>query len=190
MGVCGHGLRGILVAIALAAAGPARALEDGMKWLLQEPVSLFDLGMYRLRQDMAEVARRLGDEGQTAGKPWSGAFYQWREERIIAYVTMRERLSDPTEARCREIFALMSRYLTEGLPKGTRQAEIYLEDLFLHPGFGNFGRPRRIGAELAQMVRFEVTLLPPPPVSAGGRRINCAGRLDTDPKDVMISATN
>ncbi len=170
-------------AVDAAPAGPLPALE----WLIREPASLFDLGLLRLRLEIDKAARWLAESGSVSGEPWSGAYYDWRNRRIIAYVTIRERLADPTEAACRETFARVRDRLIEGVPTGTRSAEVFLDTLFSHPGPGNWGRPRQLGPALVDLVRFEVLLLPPPPEHAGGPRVRCVGRLDTVPADLAMT---
>ena len=175
---------------AVAADSPpavAADLPTTFEWLTKEPATLFDLGLLRLRLEMDRVARWLAESGSVSGEPWSGAYYDWRNRRVIAYVTIRERSADPTEAACRETFARIRDRLVQGVPSGTRSAEMVLETLFSHPGTGNWGRPRHLGRDLVELVRFEVLLLPPPPEHAGGPRVRCAGRLDTKPADLAMT---
>lgn len=157
-----------------------------LEWLANEPVTLFDLGMLRLREDLDDAAQALTASESVSSEPRTGVFYQWRKREITAYVTLRERFTDPTEAGCRETFKRVRDTLLADVPAGPRSAEVYLETLFTHPGFGNWGRPRRLGADLVEMVRFEVTLLPPPPAHAGGRRVQCSGPLNTEPEDLVM----
>jgi hypothetical protein len=193
LGLCALGLcmLGLAAGPRVAAADPPPAAaadaSPTFEWLTREPATLFDLGLLRLRLEMDKVARWLVDSGSVSGLPWSGAYYDWRNRRVIAYVTIRERLTDPTEAACRETFARIRDRLVEGVPSGPRSAEMVLETLFSHPGTGNWGRPRHLGRDLVELVRFEVVLLPPPPEQAGGPRVSCAGRLDAAPADLAMT---
>lgn len=171
----------------IPAAATAADARPAFDWLTREPVTLFDLGMLRLRQEMVEAAAWLVGAGHARGEPLAGAFYQWRQHQIVAYVTVHERFADPTETGCRAMFQRLRERLFRDTPGGIRSAEIYLETLFAHPGFGNYGNPRHIGRELVELVQVEVTILPPPPVTAGGDRIRCAGRLDTPAEELAMT---
>ncbi len=172
------------------AGPPARAAEpSALNWLMNEPVTLFDIGILRLRQAMAEVADWLEETGQVDEPPISGAYYQWRERQVIIYVTVRETRVDPAEATCRLLFSRIVERLMTGVPAGTRRAEMYLETLFLHTGPGNFGRPRTLGTELVEALRLEVTLLPPSPLYAGGQSVRCSGPLDAAAERLSVQVS-
>ena len=186
-------LRPVLLSLILMAslhAPAARAAGTGVTWLMNEPVTLFDLGMFRLEQDLDRAARWLMEMGYAAEEPISGAYYDWRQRRIIAYVSIRDPYNEPAEPACRETYERIAREIVRGTPQGSRTAQIYLENLFLHEGPGNFGRPRSLGPELVDSVRFEITLLPSNATDLGGRRVRCAGRLDSKPEKLLLTVTN
>jgi hypothetical protein len=179
-----------LALLAMAAmAVPASADEEkSIHWLMREPVTLFDLGIIRLRLDVAAVSDRFHRDGLSADRPISGAYYLWPDQRIIVYMTVRELTAAPSALNCRETFAYTQDRLLHSPLSGPRRAETYLEGLFLHEGPGNRGRPPALGEDLVEAVRLEITLLPPAPSSAGGSAaIRCAGRLDTDPAAATLS---
>jgi hypothetical protein len=183
--------RVLVVFAILFCAAPAASNEprSGVEWLMREPVTLFDLGMHRLTLDVAAAARSWSSNTASRQLPLHGVYYDWRERRVLAYITIRDSVSDPTERICRQTFAELLETLVEATPTGSRRGATYLENLFLHSGPGNFGRPRSIGEELLQMVRLEITLLPPPPVFAGGRTVRCGGRLDAEPSTITVSVS-
>jgi hypothetical protein len=169
-------------AIVLASAPAAADGKDSaIGWLMNEPVTLFDLGILRLRQDLEVAQRGLAETSDSSAATWSGAYYDWREKAIIAYVSRRARRGEPSFQQCRDLFGRLTRSLLHGTPEGLRQAHVYLEQLFLHGGPGNFGYPRTIGDELVETVRLEVTILPPPPMLVEDRSVRCSGSLATDP---------
>lgn len=157
---------------------------------MNEPVTLFDLGMHRLRLDIEDATRVLPEAQASTETPLHGAYYNWRNRKIVAYVTTRQSFVDPTERACRQTFAAVSEHLMRATPRGPRRGEAYLENLFLHSGPGNLGRPKAIGRQLLDMVRLEISLLPPPPATLGGRSVRCGGRLDADPASIVVSASD
>lgn len=160
-------------------AGPA------LEWLIREPVTLFDLGVYSLRRDLGDAARWLLDQGFAVTLPASGAYFDWREQKVIAYVTVADHRAESSENACRELFGRLVRRLTRDAPEGPRRAHVYLENLFLHAGPGNVGRPTSLGEDLVNSIRFEVALLPPSPHDRR-QGVRCVGRLDSDPGDVAV----
>jgi len=189
------GFRSLLVAVVIACGATFPTAADAPKtpaifWLMEEPVTLFDLGLFRLRRDMEAVSRWLAEQGYASETPLNGAYYEWRERKIVAYVSIRDSATDPSERQCHEVFGRAVRWLIGGAPQGPRQAMFYLESLFLHQGPGNVGRPQNLGQELVEAVRMEVTLLSPGPVSLGGTSVRCSGQLDTDIAEVTLSTTD
>jgi hypothetical protein len=179
-------LCGIMLSVALVPLGGGRcAAGPAVDWLMREPVSLFDLGIYSLRRDLADAARWLLEQGLSTTMPASGAYYDWREQKIIAYITVEDHRAEASETACRALFGRLVRRLTRDVPEGTRRASVYLENLFLHAGPGNLKRPRGLDAELVNSIRFEVALLPPSPLG-GGQGVRCAGSLDSDPGDLAV----
>ncbi len=179
------------VALLLPLSVPSGAADQpkALDWIMNEPVTLFDLGIVRLDQNLSEMARWLRDTEPESGLAWTGAYYQWRERRIIAYLTVREPDVEPTVERCRRLFRRSADWLMTGVPIGEGRAGAYLESLFLHPGLGNWGRPRSLAAELRKTVRYEVTVLPPLPVIVGGPSVRCAGPLDAAADELTVSTT-
>lgn len=189
------GPRKLLAALAVAGLATGPSMADSSRspaifWLMDEPVTLFDLGLFRLRRDMEAVSRWLAEQGYAEESPLNGAYYEWRDRKIVAYVSIRDSLTQPGERQCREIFARTVRWLVGNAPQGPRQAVFYLESLFLHEGPGNVGRPQTLGRELVEAVRLEVTLLAPGPVSFGGTSVRCMGRLDADMSELTLSVTD
>lgn len=169
---------------------PLRADDDNtFRWLMHEPVTLFDLGILRLRQDLHATADWLLASGEVEGQPLSGVYYDWNRQRVVAYVTVPSTgLAEPTAGGCRAAFAATIHHLLRAGPQGVRQAEIYLENLFLHEGSGNLDRPRTLGPDLVESVRLQVTLLPSMPLAPQAQTIRCDGRFDSQIADVEVSA--
>ncbi|MEK9671748.1 MAG: hypothetical protein VW268_04500 [Rhodospirillaceae bacterium] len=60
----------------------ARA-NDSLDWLEAEPVTLLDLGVIRLKQDLIQVGQQLIVKGVLPVAPTTGACYDWRERKVI-----------------------------------------------------------------------------------------------------------
>ncbi|MGB0670581.1 MAG: hypothetical protein ACPGNT_03725 [Rhodospirillales bacterium] len=170
-----------------AKADPSRlGSADALTWLMEQPATLYDLGLYQLKQDLARTAQRLRDVGYADSLPASGAYFDWRSKRTWAYISFRDRLNEPTSALCQEVFARMVQSLTEGGPQGPGRAAWYLEALFHGSGFGQWFRPRGLGEKLVEQIGFEVVVLPMQPMS--GNSVHCSGPLDAQPEELLVDA--
>ena len=180
----------VLMVTVAALAMPAKTepVEQTLKWLRTEPVTLLDLGMLRLREDLREVAVSLLEQGFAVTEPQVGTYYEWREDSIHAYIAIREPFARPTERTCLKIFSKAIEHLTNKQRGGPRAIGWYLESLFLHEGTGNYGRPTRMQESLLEAVKFEVSLLPPDPME-DSRKVHCHGRMDAAIEDVAVTTS-
>lgn len=179
----------LVVILGLAIPAPAQseqAVEKTLRWLMSEPVTLMDLGMLRLREDLREAALSLVELGFTNIEPRVGTYYEWRQDTIYAYVAVREPFARPTEQSCLKIFERVIRGLSSKLPGQERAIGWYLESIFLHEGTGNYGRPARMKESLLEAIRFEVSLLPPNPME-DSRKVQCHGRMDAATEDISVT---
>lgn len=165
-----------------------QAVENTLRWLMNEPVTLMDLGMLRLREDLREASATLVERGYTNNEPRVGTYYEWREDTIYAYVAVREPFARPTEQTCLEIFERVIRALSAKLPGQERAIGWYLESIFQHEGTGNYGRPARMRESLLEAIRFEVSLLPPNPME-DSRKVQCHGRMDAEIEDISVTTS-
>lgn len=102
-----------VVAVAGLIAAPPLQADDGgaLLWLMHEPVTLLDIGIFRLRQDVSQTAEWLLASWAVDGHPVSGAFYDWNSRRIVACVTVPATgLAEPTTEACRATFATSVRH--------------------------------------------------------------------------------
>lgn len=180
----------VLVVASVTLAMPAKTepVEQTLNWLRTEPVTLLDLGMLRLREDLREVSVSLMEQGFAVTEPRVGTYYEWREDKIYAYIAIREPYARPTESTCLKIFAKAIEHLTDKQRGGPRAIGWYLESLFLHEGTGNYGRPKRMQESLLEAVKFEVSLLPPNPME-DSRKVLCHGRMDAALEDIAVTTS-
>lgn len=181
------------VAFLLVAAMPRHAdagdpAEETVRWLMKEPVTLMDLGMLRLREDLREASRTLVDMGYTTVEPRVGTYYEWREQTLRAYVAIREPYAAPSERTCLEVYERVMRHITAKAPGGSKSVGWYLESLFMHEGPGNYSRPRDMQEGLLNTIKFEVSVLPPDPMR-DSRKVQCSGRMDAEVGDVAVTAS-
>ncbi|MCR9255906.1 MAG: hypothetical protein NXI16_07395 [Alphaproteobacteria bacterium] len=154
-----------------------------LRWLSQEPVTLMDMGILRLRDEMAIAVDRLADEAIGLEPPVTGSYYNWRGRQIVAYAIFAEPFDDRTPERCAHVFERLVATLTHKAPQGPGQASWFLENLFTHTGPRGF-RPHELGDRLVELVSLEVSLAGTRSDRRAGdhKRLRCEGRLDAPPE--------
>lgn len=180
-------LGSLVLALSLRPAADARA-NATLDWLSGEPVTLMDLGIIRLKQDLLQVSQRLLETGFLPVLPTTGAYFDWQEKKITVFLTARERFAQPSEGMCLELFSRVARGLASRSRGHQGNPGWYLEEIFTHDGWGNFTRPPRIREDLLKTVQLEVTLLPPQPMGPA-RTLHCTGGLDAEPNKVSVTTS-
>lgn len=162
---------------AMDGTGTHERKRDSFDYLINEPATLLDIGVMKMRMDMKAAARRLYDGGYVSREPVSGAYYDFRAKGLFLYVSVHEPLAAPTAAQCMEAFAHVQRSVLGTHPKGPNQAKYYLESIFGHEFFPRTDRPDTLIDDIADSTRLEIVVLPPDPMR-GGKKVACSGRLD------------
>ena len=142
----------------------------------------------RLRADLREASRTLMDLGYTVHEPTVGTYFEWREQTIYAYVSIRETYARPSEQTCLEVYNRVVRHITAKAPGGVRSVAWYLESIFMHEGAGNYGRPRQMSEGLMNALKFEVNVLPANPMQ-DSRKVQCSGRMDAALDEVSVTSS-
>jgi len=150
-----------------------------LKWLSKEPVTLLDLGILRLRDELTLAAAGLADEAIGLEAPVTGTYYNWRGREIVGYAIFAEPYADRTPERCAHVFERLVETMTERAPQGPDQASWFLETLFTHAGPRGL-RPHDLGDRLVEMVSLRVSLAATRADRRAGdhKRLRCEGRLD------------
>lgn len=158
-------------------------------YLINEPASLLDVGLMKMRIDLKAAARRLYDGGLASREPLSGAYYDWRSQGLTLYVSVRETLSQPSTSQCLETFGHVRRSVLGTHPKGPNQASYYLESIFGHAFSPRWGRPPGMVEQILDTTSLEIVILPPNPMQ-GGKKVACSGALNANIEDIVTESTS
>jgi len=177
------GLGGLVTLLpAGASAGIDSPTPEGLAYLRDEPVTLLDLGFLRLRRDLDRAALPLTDAEYEDAPPRTGVFYNWRRDRIHAYVSFAVAPERRTSATCIQRYLALTAALLGGAPEGPDRARGYLTRIFSHVGPRRWHAraPRTFGADLEAAFRFSVTLTGAALDQRAGdlHTIKCSGALD------------
>jgi len=105
--------------VAGGSAAPARAESvQPLDWLRQQPLTLFDWGLFNLRRDLDRTALWLADSGLADDKPLTGSQFEWRQSRILAYISFAAPPKRRTRKYCHLVFARAVGQLMRGAPEG------------------------------------------------------------------------
>lgn len=159
----------IAATLAVALAGPAAA-EPGPvgRWLMDQPVTLWDRGMDRA---LAEVERAVGAvhaAGFTTNSPGRYVEYHWDNNEIVLSLLVFEDRGPITHERCNElrrgfVRALVYGRATTAKPhKFNAQTKGFLVDAinrwFSHSGYRMKDRDEKLGEKMARIIFAEVHL--------------------------------
>jgi hypothetical protein len=136
-----------------------------VSWLMNEPVTLFDLGIWRLRlaNDMSFVRLLTANPAikrygfSAAGR--SNVFYVWDDNEIVIMADLDGKSA--TEEECVTTWNLYVMLITGVYPPGRsepKDATAIMGHYFSHIGFKNSRRPDDLDRNLLNLFRFVVRL--------------------------------
>lgn len=134
---------------------------SGVRFLMNEPMTMFDWGMYRLQQKMDTI--REHPRAEEVGLGGVIAMYDWEDNRIVLWgiVHVGFPFADTVEA-AREQGRQIVETIRDKLgvkPDGTpiRQSS-FLDEYFSHGAFVNQDRPKDLGAELDRITEITTSV--------------------------------
>jgi len=171
------------------ATAPKQTEHESLSWLMQEPVTLMDIGMMRFRMDLSRAVLRMNSLGNTLAQGEFGAYFDWRQRKIIGYLSLPTKLDHRNGDVCRERFQQVLEILTERIPVTSNKARYYLMTTFSHE-FGTWLNPKNMTDDLLKIVKLEVSLAGHPTdvrYAKDWTRIRCDGFLDAALDEVDVS---
>lgn len=174
-------------------AGPARGDEaDVLSRLMGEPLTLFDWGLAQLDRDMERVAREVFEDHLGLGRPAAGARFDRERHQVFMGATMALPPDSRSEATCVQAYRAIVARLAKVAPRGQSPVPWYLQSAFQPDGHAWGGSSKDLGAQLLEVVRLHVVLVPRPSDTAKGdiRFLSCLGRLDARPGEITVEETN
>ena len=130
------------------------------RWLMNEPVSLWDRGIVAARETAERAAETIGSEGHGA-PPLSGARYEWDKNEIIIVFHIREFVGVVTHENCNRMRRAFIGALTGGAH--TSGSGGYSKELihsavghwFSHEGYQSKGQDKKLAEKLTRIVFVE-----------------------------------
>ncbi len=149
-----------------------------IKWLMNEPASMFDLGMLRMRSSnkdfwTPELMEELHGEKLTLGDLGVGSVvYSWDENTISITAPL---IGEATENKCKGALSkykqIISPWFDESVLFGG-----FTATAFEHINYANKSRPKDLNENLGKLLVLTVGISE----RLGGKSIYCSSRLGSD----------
>ena len=156
---------------------PALVLAEpgtSVKWLMDRPVSLFDLGVQRMNDDAARAADALVASHTAPAGPFTtgSAFYDWDTNEIRLQIISAIGDQKPADAQCKKlrgefVSRLIMNFNAKNLKADTTR---YLGQSFSHQGYEEKGRDPQLEEKLSAITHASALVI-------GSGSVECEGRL-------------
>lgn len=186
------GFLSVIIWLTLGAVAPRAEGVDAFRWLRNQPLTFFDLGVIRLDRDISRVSQWLLDAELLDKKPAAGVEVLGRQRTIIAFVSIEYPPERRTGKECRRIFGRVAHRLIGGAPDGPGRASWYLQSIFFPQG-REWTRPTPDFSDLlTKLVRLQVVLggTPDEGINLRAKKVSCVGALDAEQSSVRLEFTN
>ena len=151
----------LLFVLSLPSAQGTAEPDAKVQWLMDEPVSLFDFGIYELREYLEDQEHRVVRLGLSPTQ--LVAYYVWEENRIyIVASTVDDAPKDDISTWCASVFDRLVAITLAPYPH-------YM--MFSHHGYTTAGEP----TDLKEHLRSLTILVAMAPISENGERTNAKG---------------
>jgi hypothetical protein len=161
----------ITFALTLFSGGAAADPSPEVKRLMDDPVTMLDWGMSRLR----ETAREMAKENREGGWPlpagfqtqfgWAG--YDWQDDKIVVGFFVKPPSRDKSDFNsCRDVWQGLrtALFISQGpvasgneVSPSRHNTEKFIAAHFSHWGFARAAKPQTIDRELAERIYLKVS---------------------------------
>ena len=148
--------------LVLVFANPSRAEPDPIgRWLMSEPLTLWDIGLIRMEEKARTAAERVGKDVTKRGS--AGVGYNWDNNEIDINVYMMGFNGDVTHESCNKIRRDFIRLLI-GISIKSEEKRVaawlplQISSWFSHFGFKDPGRDKKLGEKMARTIFVNMNL--------------------------------
>lgn len=151
-----------LTLLTLSALSASAEPTPAVRWLMNEPASLFDIGMMRLREVnklswtpafLAEITKRNLNLTHYERSWLGGAVYSWDDNIISIDVSL---LGAPTEVLCSTALGIYKDVISPNRESSRELAVLFLTHFFDHINYNSARRPKDLHENLANVLIFSV----------------------------------
>ena len=169
----------IVLALAIAALPTGTRAEPGPigEWLMDQPITLWDIGMIRMDEEAAEAIKAIGEHRSTNGHTSGWASYDWDTNEITIVMKIFGYDDIPNHENCNLIRRHAIGYLGLANIEDEENAKGFLHSRisgwFSHKGFKKGSRDEKLAEKLARIIFVRVNLI------SGSRGVTCRDRIMT-----------
>lgn len=164
---------GFLLALPLCSwADPS----PGLRWLQNEPVTLFDWGMRSAEEDLKDLvknSKKISTYISKNQQTTQMASYSFSGNWLNLYIFVVQPENNITAEECKDLLRTLHKIMlfmgsvNEGDEK--KKAYALIDRWFSHEGFKSVDRPETIGQEIAELTTFNISVS-----HRDGSSISCA----------------
>ena len=132
------------------------------RWLMSEPLTLWDIGMIRAEEEASRAAKASSPD--LGFSRWGGARYSWENNEIELYMYAVGYEGEPTHEKCNEVRQTFIRDLVYWGDNDDALRLILTDTIsewFSHEGWQKQSRDEKIGEKMARITFVEVVLSGP-----------------------------
>ena len=136
-----------LLVATLAASAPMMASSAGAKpgpigkWLMEQPLTLWDIGMIRARDEAAQAIKYVGQHRSTEGRTSGSAHYRWDNNEVEIVMHIFDYNDIPSHENCNMVRRYAIGYLgpmdIENAETARTLLHMRIEEWFSHAGSKN-----------------------------------------------------
>lgn len=171
-------MRAILLVACVLVAGSVKA-EPGpvTRWLMDEPLTLWDWGMHQAKRESKQAAEYVWKDFGEKGFVLGGAYYDWDNNEITLWVVDLNYAAETNHENCNKvrrafIAALIARnYSLKNADAALSALRIKIDRWFSHFGYENNERDNKLVEKMSRIIFVETQL------SNTDRKITCRERI-------------
>lgn len=179
-----RGIRRVLASsvLGLMVGGPSwSAPNQASSYLINEPVSLLDWGMYKTEQFLESVEVDWWSEDFDP-HVFNQVWYDWDRDRIVIDVQLTIKAGNPTRAQCASVLRKMVE--SSLVPFDTRKPRPTINDgvstwgvAFAHSGYVAGNEPKDLGKKVDDIIEFRAIVSNNWGRNAPLRQVECTTKL-------------
>ena len=156
-------LRAFLAALFLAGMAGSATAEPGPigRWLMNEPLTLWDWGMFKASKEAEQAAEFIGERGEYRAFAW--AHYNWNHNEIEIGMGSLSYPGEASHENCNEVRRDFIRYFADFYSlenEDTARSSLHnnIASWFSHEGWERKVRDEELGKKMSRIIFAKVSL--------------------------------
>ena len=130
----------------------------GIRWLQNEPVTLFDWGMRNMEESLKKASKVV--QSTLEGTLMQATNYDFTKNSITLWIVISFPKQNYTSQDCKDALTNVHRWLLVQLGNETdekKKAYVIVNNWFSHEGFKSSDRPKNLEKDIAELTTFKIS---------------------------------